>query len=57
MHILPKYECEIAINGLSIDVNEFVTRIFSNTIIGMISSLDGLPPEHEKIEIKIKKSR
>ncbi|MFW9916453.1 MAG: hypothetical protein ACFFGZ_12680 [Candidatus Thorarchaeota archaeon] len=46
---------EITVNGSSVSTNAFVSRVFSNTIIGLISSLDGLPSEIETIEIQLKK--
>ncbi|MHA2273785.1 MAG: hypothetical protein ACXACI_18200 [Candidatus Hodarchaeales archaeon] len=46
---------EITVNGSSVAINAFVRRIFSNTVVGLISSLDGLPSEIETIEIRLKK--
>ncbi|MFX0113113.1 MAG: hypothetical protein ACFFB3_01055 [Candidatus Hodarchaeota archaeon] len=50
---MSKYSFELRRNGASIDTNDFVNRAFSGTVIGMVSSLDGLPSKLETIEIRI----
>jgi len=54
--LLPGYSIELKINGIDTHTNEFVTRSFSSTIIGMISSLDGIPSDIETVEIIVKRT-
>ncbi len=51
--LLSDHSLELKINGNQIDCNTFVIRAFSKTILGLISSLDGLPIDPELVEIKI----
>jgi hypothetical protein len=43
---------KVVINGKEIEINPFVTSIFGNIIIGMLSSLK-LDDEPKEIEIKL----
>ena len=45
---------KVIINGKEIEINPFVTSIFGNIIIGMLSSLT-LDDEPKEIEIKLTK--
>jgi hypothetical protein len=36
-------------------MNPFVQKIFSNTLLGLISSLEGIPDDPERITISLQK--
>lgn len=44
------------VNDKDIPMNEFVQRIFTNTIGGLVESLDKLPEDKKKIEILIEEA-
>jgi hypothetical protein len=44
---------KLVIDGEQIDMNEFVTKILSGTVIGAVTSLRGIKKDWKSIEIKI----
>jgi hypothetical protein len=48
-------EVKLFVDGEDIDLNEFVTKILSGTIIGTVTSLRGIKKSWKKIELKIMK--
>ncbi len=45
---------KVIINGKEIEINPFVTSVFGNIVVGMVSSLK-LDDEPKEIEIKVTK--
>jgi hypothetical protein len=45
----------INLNGAGIPVNEFVTKIFKSTILGMVSTLKGVSGEIKRVKIILRK--
>jgi hypothetical protein len=43
------------VDGEEIDLNEFVSKILTGAVIGMVTSLRGIKNEWKNIEIKISK--
>lgn len=48
-------EVKLLVDGEDIDLNEFVTKILSGTIIGTVTSLRGIKKSWNEIELKVKK--
>lgn len=48
-------EVKLHVDGEDIDLNEFVTKILSGTIIGTVTSLRGIKKDWKEIELKIRK--
>lgn len=48
-------EVKLFVDGKDIDLNEFVTKILSGTIIGTVTSLRGIKKDWKEIELKIRK--
>ena len=48
-------KAKLLIDGIEIDLNEFVEKFLSGTIAGAISSLHGTNKDWKEIEIRIKK--
>ncbi len=46
-------EVKLLVDGEDIDLNEFVTKILSGTIIGTVTSLRGIKKDWKKIELRI----
>jgi molybdopterin-guanine dinucleotide biosynthesis protein B len=46
-------EIHLEIDDVSVPMNPFVQKIFSNTILGLISSLEGIPDDPECITISL----
>jgi len=41
------------VDGIEIDLNEFVEKILSGTVVGAVTSLRGTSKDWKKIEIKV----
>jgi hypothetical protein len=48
-------EVKLMVDGEDIDLNEFVTKILSGTIIGTVTSLRGIKKEWKDIKLEVKK--
>jgi hypothetical protein len=49
---------DVHVNGKAIELNEFVTSLFGNTVLGMVSSLRlDRPPKRVEISVEIQPSR
>jgi molybdopterin-guanine dinucleotide biosynthesis protein B len=46
---------QLSIDNVSIPMNPFVQRIFTNTVMGMIRSLEGIPEDPKSITLSLKK--
>ncbi len=46
-------DVKLLVDGEEIDLNEFVVKILSGTIVGAVTSLRGIKKEWKKIEIKV----
>ena len=44
---------KLLVDGEEKDLNEFVVKILSGTIVGAVTSLRGIKKEWKKIEIKV----
>jgi hypothetical protein len=43
------------VDGVDIDLNEFVEKILCGTVVGAVTSLRGINKDWKKIEIKVTK--
>jgi hypothetical protein len=48
-------DVKLVIDGEEIDLNEFVAKILSGTIIGAVTSLRGIRKDWKEIQIKVTK--
>ncbi|HVP40402.1 MAG TPA: hypothetical protein VMS95_00405 [Candidatus Krumholzibacteriaceae bacterium] len=48
-------EIELLVDDASIDLNEFVKKILTGTLVGAVTSLRGIKKDWKNIEIKITK--
>lgn len=48
-------DVKLLVDGEEIDLNEFVVKILSGTIVGAVTSLRGIKKDWKTIEIKIVK--
>lgn len=48
-------QIHLEIDDVSVPMNPFVQKIFTNTLRGMISSLEGIPDEPERIILTLLK--
>lgn len=46
-------KAELLVDGVAIDLNEFVEKFLSGTIAGAVTSLRGVNKDWKKIEIKV----
>jgi hypothetical protein len=46
-------EAKLIVDGEEINLNEFVVKILSGTIVGAVTSLKGIKKEWKEIEIKV----
>jgi hypothetical protein len=46
-------DVKLLVDGEEKDLNEFVVKILSGTIVGAVTSLRGIKKEWKKIEIKV----
>ena len=48
-------DIELLVDGKKIDLNEFVKKILSGTVVGAVTSLRDIKKDWERIEIKVVK--
>jgi hypothetical protein len=48
-------DVKLLVDGEEIELNEFVTKILSGTVVGAVTSLRGIKKDWKKIEIKVTK--
>lgn len=48
-------DVKLVVDGEEIDLNEFVAKILSGTIIGAVTSLRGIRKDWKEIQIKVTK--
>jgi len=48
-------DVKLLVDGEKIDLNEFVVRILSGTIVGAVTSLRGMKKDWKKIELEVTK--
>jgi hypothetical protein len=48
-------DAKLVVDGEEIDLNEFVAKILSGTIVGAVTSLRGIKKDWKEIEIKVTK--
>ena len=48
-------QIHLEIDDVSVPMNPFVQKIFNNTLLGLISSLEGIPVDPERITITLLK--
>jgi len=46
-------DVKLLVDGEEIDLNEFVTKVLSGTVVGAVTSLRGIKKDWKKIEIKL----
>ena len=46
-------DIKLLVDSEEIDLNEFVTKILSGTVVGAVTSLRGIKKDWKKIEIKV----
>jgi hypothetical protein len=46
-------DVKLLVDGEEIDLNEFVAKILSGTIVGAVTSLRGIKKDWKEIEIKV----
>jgi len=46
-------EAKLIVDGEEINLNEFVVKILSGTIVGAVTSLKGIKKDWKEIEIKV----
>ena len=46
-------DIKLLVDGEEIDLNEFVTKILSGTVVGAVTSLRGVKKDWKKIEIEL----
>jgi len=46
-------DVKLLVDGEEIDLNEFVTKVLSGTVVGAVTSLRGIKKDWKKIEIKV----
>jgi len=46
---------KLLVDGEEIDLNEFVVKILSGTVVGAVTSLRGIKKDWREIEIKVTK--
>jgi hypothetical protein len=46
-------ETKLVVDGEEINLNEFVVKILSGTIVGAVTSLKGIKKDWKEIEIKV----
>ena len=48
-------DAKLVVDGEEIDLNEFVAKILSGTVVGAVTSLRGIKKDWKEIEIKVTK--
>jgi len=46
-------DVKLLVDGEQIDLNEFVTKVLSGTVVGAVTSLRGIKKDWKKIEIEL----
>ncbi len=46
-------EVRVFVDGKEIDLNEFVVKILSGTLVGAVNSLHGIKKDWKEIEVKV----
>ena len=46
-------DVKLLVDGEEIDLNEFVTKVLSGTVVGAVTSLRGIKKDWKKIEIEL----
>ena len=46
-------DVKLLVDGEEIDLNEFVAKILSGTVVGAVTSLRGIKKDWKEIEIKV----
>ncbi len=46
---------KLLVDGEAVELNEFVEKILSGTVVGAVTSLRGISKDWKKIEIKVAK--
>jgi hypothetical protein len=46
-------EAKLVVDGEEINLNEFVVKILSGTVVGAVTSLKGIKKDWKEIEIKV----
>ena len=46
-------DVKLVVDGEQIDLNEFVTKVLSGTVVGAVTSLRGIKKDWKKIEIEL----
>jgi len=46
-------DVKLLVDGEQIDLNEFVTKVLSGTVVGAVTSLRGIKKNWKKIEIEV----
>ena len=46
-------DAKLVVDGEEIDLNEFVAKILSGTVVGAVTSLRGIKKDWKEIEIKV----
>ena len=46
-------DVKLVVDDEQIDLNEFVTKVLSGTVVGAVTSLRGIKKDWKKIEIKL----
>lgn len=53
--MVTEMDIELLVDGKKIDLNEFVKKILSGTVVGAVASLRDIKKDWERIEIKVVK--
>jgi len=48
-------DVKLFVDGKEIDLNEFVVKILSGTLVGAVTSLRGIKKDWKEIEVKVTK--
>lgn len=48
---------ELKIDGKNIPLNEYVTKVFSSVILGLIDTLHAIPEDWETLQIEVNKKK
>jgi len=50
-----RLDVKLFVDGEEIDLNEFVVKILSGTLVGAVTSLSGIKKDWKEIEVKVTK--
>ena len=48
-------DVKLFVDGEEIDLNEFVVRVLSGSLVGAVTSLRGIKKDWKEIEVKVKR--